>query len=41
MDRVEAFLSETGASMWTQHELAGFEQLKKSPSFYDWNQDQS
>jgi len=35
MDRVEAFLTEKGASMWIEHELAWFEQLKKSPSFYD------
>ena len=35
MDRVEAFLKETGASLWIEHELAWFEQLKKSPSSYD------
>jgi len=35
MDRVEAYLIETGAELWIEHELAWFEQLKKSPSFYD------
>jgi glyoxylase-like metal-dependent hydrolase (beta-lactamase superfamily II) len=35
MDRVEAFLSESGAELWIEHELAWFEQLKKSPSSYD------
>jgi len=35
MDRVEAFLKESGANLWIEHELAWFEQLKKSPSSYD------
>jgi len=35
MDRVEAFLEETGAELWIQHELALFEQLQTSPSYYD------
>lgn len=35
MDRVEEFLVETGAELWIEHELAWFEQLKKSPSNYD------
>jgi len=35
MDRVEAFLAETGAKLWIQHDLAWFEQLKKSPASYD------
>jgi len=35
MDRVEAFLKETGAHLWIEHELAWFEQLEKSPSSYD------
>ena len=35
MDRVEAFLKETGANLWIEHELAWFEQLKKSPKNYD------
>ena len=35
MDRVEAFLQETGAELWIEHELALFEKLRKSPSHYD------
>ena len=35
MDRVEAFLVENGAELWIEHELAWFEQLRKSPSHYD------
>lgn len=35
MDRVEGLLEETGAELWIEHELAFFEQLKKSPSYYD------
>jgi N-acyl homoserine lactone hydrolase len=35
MDRVEAFLEEEGATLWIEHELALFEQLKKSPGYYD------
>jgi glyoxylase-like metal-dependent hydrolase (beta-lactamase superfamily II) len=35
MDRVEALLVQTGAELWIEHELARFEQLKKSPSNYD------
>ena len=35
MDRVDALLEETGAKLWIEHELAWFEQLKKSPSYYD------
>jgi len=35
MDRVEAFLADTGAKLWIQHDLAWFEQLQKSPARYD------
>jgi hypothetical protein len=35
MDRIEAFLVETGAELWIEHELARFEQLTKAPSYYD------
>jgi len=35
MDRVESFLEETGAILWIEHELALFERLNKSPSYYD------
>jgi glyoxylase-like metal-dependent hydrolase (beta-lactamase superfamily II) len=35
MDRVEAFLEETGADLWIQHELAFYEKLDKAPSYYD------
>jgi len=35
MDRVEKFLEEEGATLWIEHELALFKQLKKSPEYYD------
>lgn len=35
MDRVEALVTETGATFWIEHELAFFEQLKKAPEYYD------
>jgi glyoxylase-like metal-dependent hydrolase (beta-lactamase superfamily II) len=35
MDRVDALTAETGAKLWIEHELAFFEQLNKSPSYYD------
>lgn len=34
MDRVEAFLRETGAELWIEHELARFETLNKVPQYY-------
>jgi glyoxylase-like metal-dependent hydrolase (beta-lactamase superfamily II) len=35
MQRVEAYLEENGAELWIEHELARFEQLQKSPAYYD------
>lgn len=35
MDRVDSLIEKTGAELWIEHELAWFEQLKKSPSYYD------
>lgn len=35
MDRVESLLEETGAQLWIEHELAHFQQLKKSPLYYE------
>ncbi len=35
MDRVEEFLETSGAELWIEHELAWFEQLKKSPAYYE------
>jgi glyoxylase-like metal-dependent hydrolase (beta-lactamase superfamily II) len=35
MDRIEALVEETGATLWIEHELAWFEQLKKAPLYYD------
>ena len=35
MDRVEALVEETGATLWIEHELEFFEQLNKAPAFYD------
>jgi glyoxylase-like metal-dependent hydrolase (beta-lactamase superfamily II) len=33
--KVEAFLKETGAQMWIQHDPATYAALKKAPEFYD------
>jgi hypothetical protein len=35
MDRVEALVEKTGATLWIEHELELFEQLNKAPAFYD------
>ena len=35
MDRVEALIQDTGATMWIEHELKLFETLNKAPAFYD------
>ncbi len=35
MDRVESLVKETGATLWIEHELAVFEQLKHAPAYYD------
>lgn len=35
MDRIEALVEETGATLWIEHELAWFEQLRKAPLYYD------
>ena len=35
MDRVEALVEETGATLWIEHELALFETLKQAPDYYD------
>jgi hypothetical protein len=32
---IEAFLKQTGAQLWIQHDFAGNAKLKKSPAFYD------
>lgn len=34
-DKVESLIEETGAELWIEHDLAGFEQLKQAPEFYD------
>lgn len=34
MDRVEAFLEETGAELWIEHDLARFETLIRAPRYY-------
>lgn len=34
MKRVEALLEETGATLWIEHELAQFEQLRKPPQYH-------
>jgi N-acyl homoserine lactone hydrolase len=35
MERVEALLAETGATLWIEHDHALADTLKKSPAFYD------
>ena len=35
MDRVEAFVDETGATFWIEHDLALFRELAKAPNFYE------
>ena len=35
MDRVEAFLAETGATFWIEHDSELAKTLKLAPSFYD------
>jgi hypothetical protein len=32
---IEAFLKQSGAQLWIQHDFAGNAKLKKSPAFYD------
>jgi len=34
MDRIEAFVEETGADFWIEHELAHFETLELAPRYY-------
>ncbi len=33
--KIEAFLEASGATLWIQHDLAGFRKLKKAPAYYD------
>ena len=33
--KAEAFLQESGARLWIEHDLATFTLLKKSPAFYE------
>jgi glyoxylase-like metal-dependent hydrolase (beta-lactamase superfamily II) len=35
MDRIEAFVAESGAELWIGHELALFGRLNKAPLYYD------
>jgi glyoxylase-like metal-dependent hydrolase (beta-lactamase superfamily II) len=35
MEKVEKMLEETGSDFWIEHDLAGFETLKKAPLYYD------
>ena len=32
---IQAFMKQSGAKLWIQHDLAAFEKLKKSPGYYD------
>jgi N-acyl homoserine lactone hydrolase len=32
---MEAFIAKTGATLWIQHDLPNWRQLKKSPEYYD------
>jgi hypothetical protein len=33
--KVEAFVRQTGARLWIEHDLATFNLLKKAPAFYE------
>jgi len=35
MERVEAFIERTGATLWIEHDLALFETLRTAPAFYE------
>jgi len=35
MDRVEAFIAETGATLWIEHDLANFQELNQPPEYHD------
>jgi glyoxylase-like metal-dependent hydrolase (beta-lactamase superfamily II) len=35
MDKVQALMSTTGATLWIQHDARGYRTLKKSPAYYD------
>lgn len=35
IERVEALVEDTGATLWIEHELEFFEQLNKAPAYYD------
>lgn len=35
IDKVEQFIEETGATLWIQHDLELFRELKKAPLFYE------
>ena len=35
MQRVEGFLADSGATLWIEHDLALFENLKKAPAYYE------
>ncbi|TDG13331.1 N-acyl homoserine lactonase family protein [Seongchinamella unica] len=35
MDRIEALLKETGATLWIEHDKSLFDTLKKAPDYYD------
>jgi len=34
-DKLQAFLKQSGAQLWIQHDLRGFQKLKKAPEYYD------
>jgi glyoxylase-like metal-dependent hydrolase (beta-lactamase superfamily II) len=34
-EAIEAFLKQTGASLWIQHDFTGMAKVKKSPAYYD------
>jgi N-acyl homoserine lactone hydrolase len=34
-EKIEAFLKESGAQLWIQHDYAAFAKLKKAPQFYE------
>jgi len=34
-EKIEAFLKESGAQLWIQHDYAAFAKLKKAPQYYE------
>ena len=35
MEKVETFVKQKNATFWIEHDLAGFQELKKAPQYYE------